>query len=465
LRRFLEFVMAKRRLFCIALLTAGFLITGAVAQTGPNLFTPSVTAPFAYDLDYPELGYSNPPRHNPVAALEAKLAKNEAQLRFKPGRGYLDSLLEALGISPTSQVLVYSQTSLQKPSISARTPRAIYFGDDVFVAWVQGSTLVEVATTDRALGTVFYTFDNAADQPPQFEREKEMCLSCHDSLGLLRGGTPQLLARSAVVNVKGEELRDDYIMKNTGDATPIKDRWGGWYVTGHSGKETHLGNILVKDAQGLSGIDDARRFNLETLEGQGFLDTSPYLTAKSDIVALMTLEHEITVQNEITFVRFKAGDVLRRIGHPEAVTAKTWDELPPKAQQIMPRMLDRLTKSLLFFNAVQFTDRISGTAGFEAAFEKRGPRDDKGRSLRDFDLDTRLFRYAVSFLIYSPEFDALPGFARDYVYRKVADVLEGRDTSGTYGDIPQTRRRETLEVLAATKPDFKPYLKAATAER
>ncbi len=53
------------------------------------------------------------------------------------GWGYLRSMLKALQIDIDSQVLVFSRTSLQTGFISDRTPRAIYFNDDTYVAWVQ----------------------------------------------------------------------------------------------------------------------------------------------------------------------------------------------------------------------------------------------------------------------------------------------------------------------------------------
>jgi hypothetical protein len=56
----------------------------------------------------------------------------------------------------------------------------------------------------------------------------------------------------------------------------------------------------------------------------------------------------------------------------------------------------------------------------------RGPRDRQGRSLRDFDLRTRLFRYPLSFMIYSDLFDGLPDGVRRGVYGRLRDGLEGR---------------------------------------
>jgi hypothetical protein len=62
-------------------------------------------------------------------------------------------------------------------------------------------------------------------------------------------------------------------------------------------------------------------------------------------------------------------------------------------------------------------------------FLSLGPRDKNNRSLRDFDLNTRLFRYPLSYMIYSEVFDSLPAPARDRLLRRIWDELKagGRD--------------------------------------
>ena len=269
---------------------------------------------------------------------------------------------------------------------------------------------------------------------------------------MMGGGTPQLLAGSKIADLDGYVLEP--VTENTVDRTPLKKRWGGWYVTGRNGVQPHLGNILVRTKAELTKLDDAKRYNLETLKGLGFLDTKPYLTAKSDIVALMVLEHQITVENQIAYVRFKAPNVLTRIGHGEATKARSWDALPPIAQKALTGMLDRLVRRLTFVDAAAFDDSIAGTAGFEAWFQAQGPRDKQGRSLRTLDLHKRLFKYAVSYLIYSREFDSLPGYAKDYVCMKITNELRGRDGREQHVHPSNADRHATLAILRATMPDF-----------
>ena len=430
----------------------------ATAAAGSGQAQTSAVTGARLDSEYKAIGYDNTPTANPVARLFERLKTGDAKLDYKGGHGYLESLLKALDIDPDSQILVYSKTSLQYPHITARTPRAIYFNDDTYVGWVQGTTVVEIATTDDKLGTVFYTLDNEPNPSRLYERQTSRCTACHDTYGNMGGGVPELLVRSTIVNVDGEKLRENYVLGNTSDDTPFKVRWGGWYVTGQSGSQTHLGNMLIKEGDDASDLDADRHTDIDSLDELGFFDTRPYLRPTSDIVALMTLEHQLTVHNRITYVKFKAPVVLARMGHPEAAAAQSWDALPPDSQRVLTRMLNNLVQSMLFVDAVKLTDPISGSPAFKARFEALGPRDAEGRSLRDFDLKTRLFRHRLSFLVYSEAFDTLPPYARDYVYRQFARILEGRDKSDTYAYLSDEERRETLDILAATKPDFRAYI-------
>lgn len=408
---------------------------------------------FLYDLEYPDAGYSHTPAANPVAELIGEMESGETRLEYRPERGYLDSLLEALDIDPASQVLVYSKTSLQYALIGSATPRAVYFNDTAYVGFVQNSDIVEIAVMDAELGPVFYTFRNEAGETSPFHRETSRCLNCHDTYGMMGGGVPILPVRSTLVRSDGAPLTVETPLEVT-DATPLAERWGGWYVTGQHGGQTHMGNVLIQRS---AELEDARLGNIDTLEG--LFDTGPYLTDTSDIVALMVLEHQLRVQNEIAYVNFKAPAVLDRLGHPEAADAQSWDELPERARTMLPRMLDKLADAILMVGAVTLDEPVRGSAGFEDGFQARGPRDAEGRSLRDLDLDARLFAYPLSFEIYSAAFDHLPPYAREYVYRRIDRALASEDDIAHTGHDAETRRA-ARDILIATKPDFARFAEA-----
>jgi hypothetical protein len=403
-----------------------------------------------YAREYPAIHYERIPADNAIARLQARLDRGEAKLEFHPPRGYLDSLLAALGIDPSSQTLVYSKTSLQVGSISAAKPRAIYFDDDTYVGWVQGGENLELGAMDTKLGQVFYVLPNRAPQAPRLRRLTSDCLACHDTYELSGGGVPRFLLMSTYVDTQGNQLTHEGQIL-TSDQTELKYRWGGWYVTGRSGSQVHLGNIQVHDVEELVHLDRVRRGNLDTL--QGLFDTRPYLTDKSDIVALLVLQHQVDVQNLITRVNFEVRTLLAkspttRVGavSSPAPSAETRARLKP--------FMDELVDGMLCVDAVTFTSKISGNSGFDRWFEARGPRDPRGRSLRDLDLSTRLFKYPLSYLVYSAAFDGLPDYAKRYVYGRFADILSDRDPSDRYARLTPEDRKAILEILTTTQPDF-----------
>ena len=116
-----------------------------------------------------------------------------------------------------------------------------------------------------------------------------------------------------------------------------------------------------------------------------------------------------------------------------------------------------MVKYMLFADEAPLKAPVTGVSTFTKTFPQRGPRDKQGRSLRDFDLKTRLFRYPLSYMIYSAAFDALPDMARERVYRRIFDVLTGKDQSKTFARLSAENRRAALEILRETKPNVPAY--------
>jgi len=204
-------------------------------------------------------------------------------------------------------------------------------------------------------------------------------------------------------------------------------------------------------------VEAHRRGNIKDLNAAGLVDTSPYLGSGSDIVALMVLEHQLSVQNQITYIKFKAPAVLKRRGLEDYSAVERWDELPQRARDVLPRMLGKLVERLLFFDAAPLEDSFQGNADYARWFQTQGPADAQGRSLRQLELNTRLFAYPVSYLLYSEDFNSLPGYARDYVYARLAAYLEGRERYPGRHAFSYSERDQALEILLATLPGFADY--------
>jgi hypothetical protein len=428
------------------------VLCALVAQVASAGETKSPAAAL-YEKEWPSIGYARAPVANPIARLQERLQSGEAQLQFRAPHGYLESLLKALDIDPSSQVLVYSRTSLQVGSIQAASPRAIYFNEETYVAWVQDSGQLELGTMDRELGQVFYILQNSETKAVRFQRQMDTCLSCHDTYSLSGGGVPRFLLMSSYVDTHGELLTHEGSIL-TSDETELRYRWGGWYVTGRHGSQVHLGNLQVHSVQELVNLDRVRRGNLDSLSG--LFDTRPYLSDKSDIVALLVLQHQVTVQELITRVNYEVRSALAHATQTARSTraGEGATILSPKAQQDLDGIIEPLVRAMLFVDAAGFSEPISGNSGFDRWFQARGPRDPLGRSLRDLDLRTRLFRYPLSYLVYSPGFQSLPLYAKEFVYRRFHEILGGHEQSKDFAHLTTDDRTAILQILTATDPEF-----------
>ncbi len=401
----------------------------------------------AYDGSPVYYGKSKP--SDPVAALEAKLAAGKAALAFDGSQGFLKSLLQAMDIPVSSQSLVFSKTSFQRQWINPRSPRALYFNDEVYIGWVQGGDVLEIASQDPQLGSVFYTVAQDPARPARFQRQTDNCLQCHDSSSLSMG-VPGVTVRS--VYPGGDGLpRFNLGGFRTTYRSPISERWGGWYVTGEHGAQRHMGNVIFPDDPNpdMKLLGD-RGANLTDLRAKA--DLEPYLTNTSDIVALMVLEYQTHVHNLITRANHETrlalaqnDDIARALGIPLR-------PLTEGTQRRLRYACEPLVEALLYSGEAVLTDRVKGNSSFVADFEKRGPFDRCGRSLRQMDLTKRMFKYPLSYLIYSKAFAGLPREAKEYVSGRLGEILAGRDHRKEFSHLTAEDRKVVVEIVKETLP-------------
>jgi hypothetical protein len=395
--------------------------------------------------EHPAIEYFKEQPADPIARLAKRIESGEVTLTYSPGPlGYLPSLLKNLDINTDSQLLVFSKTSFQAPKISPHAPRAVFFNDSVFVGSVQHSDLLELAALDPKQGVVFYTMSQEERAKPTFSRN-DSCLQCHRGAATL--DVPGIVVGSSYVTADGKPSFGAGFTA-IDDRIPLEQRWGGWYVTGTTGKQTHLGNAVAHDREFPRELDTTESMNVTSLEGK--FDPVGYMAPTSDVVALMVLEHQTRMTNLMTNLGWRM-----RI-----------DQADGKVEQdaaAINAAVEDLVTYMLFADEAPLKGRIEGTSGFMQTFQKRGPRDKVGRSLRDFDLKTRMFRYPLSYMIYSEAFDTMPVIVRDRVYRRLYDVLTGKDTSERYARISATDRSAVLEILRDTKKGLPEYWNRPTA--
>jgi hypothetical protein len=407
------------------------------------------------DIERDPINYSASTPRNAITRLQDRLAAGTAKLEFDPEHGYLPSLLRALDVPQSSQMLVFSKTSLQRDRISPKTPRAIYFNDDVMVGFCYRGRAIELSAPDDALGTAYYTLDQTREEKTVLERQTESCLICHSSS--VTRGFPGHLVRSVFADPQGNPLLSSGSFR-TDHTSPLAERWGGWYVTGTSGRQKHMGNMICQGPRGPEDFANADGVNVVDLKDR--FTTSFYPTPTSDIVALMVFEHQVGMLNRLA----QAGVETRMALHYELEFNKALgqpaDEPSTSARSRIRSVGEAVVKYMLFAEEAPLTDRVGGTSTFASDFVKRGPRDSQGRSLRDLDLDTRLFRYPCSYLIYSRAFDSLPGAVKAHIYQRLWDILDGRNVGKDDPALLAEDRKAILEILRATKSDLPDYWKA-----
>jgi hypothetical protein len=425
------------------------LLAHAAALLLATATTPSRAAD---EFERPPFEYSRTTPANCISALQERLDRGDAELEFQEGFGYLPDLLGALGVPIDSQMLVFSKTSLQRRRISPRRPRAIYFNDEVYVGYCQSGDLLEISAVDPQLGTVFYTLDQQQSDAPRFVRQTDSCLQCHTSSR--SGGVPGHVVRSLYVDDEGEPIlsASSFTVDHT---TPLEHRWGGWYVTGEHGWQSHLGNLIVRGKHTPTAAENSEGQNVLMLGNR--CDVGKYLAPHSDIVALMVFEHQTLVQNCLT----KANFTVRKALHDEAELNRTLGKSESSRSESLLRRIqsagDELVDALLLVGEAPLSDSIRGTSGFAEQFAAAGPRDANDRSLRDLDLELRLFKYPCSYLIYSPSFEALPPELKDYVWQRLWDVLAQGSDAKRFLHLTPRDRTAIIEILRDTTDSLPRY--------
>lgn len=409
-------------------------------------------------LDSEPISYSAPETNNAVARLQERIDRGEAKLEFDASHGYLRSVLEQLEIPISSQGLVFTKTSFQRDRISPATPRAIYFGDDSYIGWVQQGEVLEVSTIDPQKGAIFYVLPQRPEDRPQFRRQTHECLQCHES-GMSQQ-VPGHFVRSVYPDSRGQPILSAGTFV-TRDTSPLRERWGGWYVTGMHGNQRHMGNLTVTDRSAAfrpEEVDLEPGANLTTLSGRCY--TKPYLSPHSDIVGLMVLEHQTQTHNFLTRANHQTRIALRDEKSLNRALGRDENEQLDSTKSRIKSVGEPLVRQLLFSEEADLSDRVVGTSEFAREFSERGPRDSRGRGLRDLDLERRLFRYPLSYLIYSETFDAEPEPLKAYVYRRLWEILRGEDTTGKFAHLSAEDRQAIIEILRETKADLPEYWKS-----
>jgi len=384
--------------------------------------------------EHPAIQYANRPTTDAVATLQQALTRGTRTLARDSKTGYLRSVLSALDVSVESQLLVFSKTGVQSAYTSPHNPRALFFNDSVVVGYVPGAPALEIAADDAQQGVVFYTVDQTSDGAAPVRRTG--CTACHVSASTL--DVPGIIVRSNTVAEDGTVVAQMGSV-DVSHETPHPDRWGGWFVTQDAAsapyaQRAHAGNISFSGKGNTSN-----QILVEWRDSAP--ETRGYLASTSDIVSLLVFDHQMHGINLLTRLNWDA-------------RVAAYDDKTPAADAGIQARINELADYLLFIGEQPPAVPQVALPEFAAHLEARVPKDSRGRSLGQLDLNRRLMRYPCSYLVYSAAFDGLAPAIREAVYRRMIDILSGADHHARYARLLPEDRRAVLDILHDTKPDF-----------
>jgi hypothetical protein len=408
--------------------------------------------------EQPPINYSSARAQDAAARLQARIAAGEIKLG-QTDRHLVEMLLRELGIPVDSQILVFSKTSLQRERISPERPRALYFSDTCYVGWVP-SGLIEVVGVDPVLGPVFYAIDPASARTNAshcLTRDSD-CLRCHG--GTFVRGIPGVFARSIFTAQSGEPLLR-YGSDLVDFRTPFANRWGGWYVTGTHGAALHRGNVFASEMRDELAVDATKGANVTNLSR--FFDTSSYLAASSDIVALLVFEAQLTAQNSLTRASLNCRRMLDYQKRLQRELKEPVNDEPDyeSVKSVFENSARELVDDLLFKDEAELPPGIKGSPAFQHAFLQKAIRARDGSSLKDLDLEKHLFRNRCSYLIYSEAFIALPQPLKNRVFTRLNRALSETAPDPRYEYLGDSERARIRSILRETHPEFRSLFASA----
>jgi hypothetical protein len=374
----------------------------------------------------PRHGYETRPPQDRFTRFVAQWQDRQVTLDESGELPFLRSLLAALKVPVSSQMLVFTATSLQKGRISARNPRALYFNDDTYVGFVPGGRF-EVISIDPEIGGIFYIFDRPpTGRTPVVERSLD-CMNCHAPRYL--ENIPALIVESVVPSFTGGGEKA-FRRQQSGHGIPLGERFGGWHLTGGGPQlPHHWGNLIIKREDGVA-------HEIANPPGARF-DLTSYPRPTSDLLAQLLHEHQVGFVNRAFLASYRY--------HALAFTGP----VPPT---MLAQLAQPLVRYMLFADEIPLPQGTIGDSPFMADFLAAAPRDPTGRSLRDLDGRTRLLRHRCSYMIYSPAFIGLPAPLRMQVLCALAAALEG-ETPDSY-HLPTAEKGAIIAVLERTLPEF-----------
>lgn len=389
------------------------------------------------DFKSPPHSYLEAQPRDRFARLLESAQKGEVKLDTRSDKAFLSSLLAALNVPVSSQLLVFSASSLQSEIINPRNPRALYFNEDTYVGWVPGG-LIEIIAADPQHGPMFYVFDRlrASGPVPNVQRSTK-CMNCHAGNATRR--LPGLIAESLLVSRAGSSL-ETYRRDVQGHQIPLEDRFGGWHLTGEHHLVNHKANVM--------GASRAGKLELIPVPPGEFSDLGLHLLPTSDILPHLVHEHQMGFENRLVYAIYTHRQLKSEAqGLPLGAAAKA--ELEERAQE--------LARYIVFADEAKFPAQgIQGDAAYVQDFQRDRKATQAGLSLKDLDLKTRLFKHRCSFMLYTETWKEAPQELKERVYFHMAAYLRDQPDA-QHAHLPPAERLAIRGILKETLTDLPPW--------
>ncbi len=366
-----------------------------------------------------------------LARLHAAIDSGKATLDPSSDRAFLTSILKALEIPESSQILVFSATSLQSEIINPRNPRALYFNDDTYLGWVPGGR-VEVAAIDPEMGPMFYVYERFTPGRIPVPERSTRCFACH--AGTATEYVPGLIAESVLVSMAGSSLQT-FRHDEQGHQIPLEKRFGGWLLTG--------GHNLTRHEANVAGRSEGGKITRFDASPGRFSDLSLHLRPTSDILPHLVHEHQLGFENRLFQLRYLAR--FRQHEGSGRLTDAADKEIDAKAAD--------LARYILFADEAPLPSKgIEGDPDFIRDFQSHRVATRNGQSLKEFDLKTRLFKYRCSYMLHTDSWTQTPRELQERVYFHMAQGLKETGTPRDFSHLPVAERLAIRSILKETLP-------------
>ncbi len=410
-----------------------FLTLLTISSLSAPALAAETQGPRVIDFKAPPHHYLDHKPRDRFARLLEKALKGEVKFDTSSDKSFLISLLESLNIPISSQIMVFSASSLQSEIINPRNPRALYFNEDTYLGWVPGG-LVEIIAADPELGPMFYVFNRLRPGGPVPDVQRSTkCMNCHAGNATRR--VPGLIAESLLVSRAGSSL-ETYRRDVQGHQIPLELRFGGWHLTGEHNITHHKANVM--------GIPNNGKNEITSVNPGQFSDLSLHLLPTSDILPHLIHEHQLGFENRLIYAIYTLRQLKSESKNMLGAAAKA--EIEERAQE--------LARYITFADEAKFPAKgITGDPAYAKDFLRDRRMTKAGLSLKDFDMKTRIFKHRCSYMLYTDTWKEAPRELKDRVYYHMALYL--RDQPDTqHAHLAPTERTAIRSILKETMTDL-----------